>query len=53
MPLTARQVARRARNVVAQTILSVSLSSLDPPPDTLGQLIDVLEPLNALAHASR
>ena len=46
------QIARRARNVVAQTILKVSLSPLDPPPATLGNLIDLLEPLNDLAkHA--
>lgn len=50
---SAAQLARRARNVVAQTILSVSLSPLDPPPDTIGKLIDVLEPLNKLAHGSR
>jgi hypothetical protein len=46
----AQQIARRARNVVAQTILAVSLSPLDPGP-TIGQLIDLLEPLNDLAHA--
>jgi hypothetical protein len=43
-------IARRARNVVAQTILVVSMSALDPGP-TIGQLIDLLEPLNDLAHA--
>jgi len=42
-------LARRARNVVASTILRVSLSPLDPPPGTIGRLIDLLEPLNALA----
>jgi hypothetical protein len=46
---TTAQIARRARNAVAQTILAVSLSPLDPPPSTLSDLIDVLEPLNELA----
>jgi hypothetical protein len=45
----AQLIARRARNVVAQTILTVSLSALDPGP-TIGELIDLIEPLNDLAH---
>jgi hypothetical protein len=46
----AQLIARRARNVIAQTIVAVSLSALDPGP-AIGQLIDLLEPLNDLAHA--
>jgi hypothetical protein len=46
----AQLIARRARNVIAQTILAVSLSPLEPGP-VIGQLIDLLEPLNDLAHA--
>jgi hypothetical protein len=46
-------LARRARNVVAQTILRVSLSPLDPPPATISTLIDLLEPLNELTRTAR
>lgn len=48
----AQLIARRTRNVVAKTILAVSLSALDPGP-VIGELIDLLEPLNELAHAPR
>lgn len=45
-------LARRARNVVAKTILAVSMSALDPGP-VIGELIDLLEPLNELARPAR
>ena len=45
----AQRIARRTRNVVAQAILAASMSALDPGP-TIGELIDLLEPLNDLAH---
>ena len=48
--MTSQLIARRTRNVVAKTILTVSMSALDPGP-VIGELIDLLEPLNALARA--
>jgi hypothetical protein len=44
-------LARRARNVIASTILRVSLSPIDPPPGMIGDLVDLLEPLNDLARS--
>jgi hypothetical protein len=50
--MTSQLIARRTRNVVAKTILAVSMSALDPGP-VIGELIDLLEPLNKLAQTSR
>ncbi len=50
--VTAAALARRARNVVAKTILAASLSpGRELPTATIGELIDLLQPLDALAHA--
>jgi hypothetical protein len=47
---TVQALARRARNVVARAILLASLQpGLEPTP-AVGQLIDLLEPLNELAR---
>ena len=46
----AAAIARRARNVVAQTIVSLSLAPrFDAPAASVTTLVDVLEPLNKLA----
>jgi hypothetical protein len=47
---TVQALARRARNVVARTILLAALRpGLEPTP-AIGQLVDLLEPLNDLAR---
>jgi hypothetical protein len=47
---TVQALARRARNVVARAILLAALRpGLEPTP-AIGQLVDLLEPLNDLAR---
>ena len=44
-------LARRARNVVARAILLASLRPGIEPTAAIGELIDLLKPLDDLAHA--
>jgi hypothetical protein len=47
---TVEALARRARNAVARAILLASLRPGIEPTPAIGQLIDLLEPLNDLAR---
>ena len=47
---TVEALARRTRNVVARVILLAALRPGIEPTPAVGQLIDLLEPLNELAR---